>query len=249
MLRYSDNRGTSLGEQAMPVADEKKQKAWKGHGMEGRIARWYTRTRRNDMQDFCRQAKTVAERLRSGCAVLEVAPGPGFFSIELAKLGDFRITGLDISRTFVEIASENARNAGVKIDFRWGNASAMPFADGSFDFIYCSAAFKNFSEPVKALDEMRRVLRPGGEAVVSDLRKDVSLDEIEMYVKQSGRNWIDARVTTWTFRHVLLKRAYTREDFIRMAEQSRFGTCEIATNTIGFEVRFTKPAQAAVRVS
>lgn len=225
------------------------QKAWKGIGMEGGIARWYTRTRRNDMEDFRREAKAVAELLPRGSHVLEVAPGPGFFAIELAKLGDFKITGLDISRTLVEIATENARNANVKIDFRVGNASAMPFAAESFDFIYCSAAFKNFSEPVKALDEMHRVLRPGSEGVIADLCKDASLDEIDHYVKQSGRSGIDAWMTRWTFRHVLLKRAYTKDQFIRMAEQSRFGTCMINVVSIGLEVRFTKPSGAALRAS
>jgi ubiquinone/menaquinone biosynthesis C-methylase UbiE len=218
------------------------QKAWKGKGMEGTVARWYARTRRNDMEDFCREAKSVAEHLRSGCHVLEVAPGPGFFAVELAKLGDFKITGLDISQTLVEIATENARNAGAKVDFRLGNASSMPFAGESFDFIYCSAAFKNFSEPVKALDEMYRVLRPGGEAVVLDLCKDAPLDEIDTYVKQSGRSRIDAWMTKWTFRHVLLKRAYTKEEFVCMAAQSRFGTCQINVAPIGFEVRLTKPS-------
>ena len=225
------------------------QKAYKGTGMEGWLARWYARTRRSDMEDFRRQASTAAGHLSSGCNVLEVAPGPGFFAVELAKLGDFKITGLDISRTFVEIAMENARNAGVKIDFRLGNASAMPFADESFDFIYCSAAFKNFSEPVKALDEIYRVLRPGGEAMVMDLRKDVSLDEIDAYVKQSGRSRIDAWLTSWAFRCMLIKRAYTKDEFSRMAEQSRFGTCQIQVGRIGLETRFTKPAHVAVGVS
>jgi ubiquinone/menaquinone biosynthesis C-methylase UbiE len=130
-----------------------------------------------------------------------------------------------------------------------GNAAAMPFADESFDLVYCSAAFKNFSEPVKALDEMHRVLRPGGEAVVQDLRKDTSLDEIEAYVKQSGRSFIDAWMTKWTFRHVLLKRAYTRGEFIRMAENSRFGACQISGRGIGFEARFTKPVRAVAEVA
>src|SRR5215813_3835556 len=103
------------------------QKPWKGKGMEGWVARWYTRTRQNDMEDFRRQAKAIATRLNRGASVLEVAPGPGFFAIELAKLGDFRITGLDISQTLVEIAKQNAVDAGVTIDFRMGNASAMPF--------------------------------------------------------------------------------------------------------------------------
>ena len=102
-------------------------KAYKGAGMEGWVARWYARTRRNDMEDFRRQAKSIAARLASGSDLLEVAPGPGFFAIELSRLGDFKITALDISRTLVAIAKENAREAGLRIDFRLGNASAMPF--------------------------------------------------------------------------------------------------------------------------
>jgi len=224
------------------------QKPWKGKGMEGWMARWYTRTRRNDMEDFRQQARLVASRLRSGSEVLEVAPGPGFFAVELAKLGDFKITGLDISRTLVEIATKNAREAGVKVDFRLGNASAMPFADDSFDFIYCSAAFKNFSQPVRALDEMHRVLRPGGEAVIGDLRKDASLDEINTYVSQSGRSGFDAWLTKLAFRFMLIKWAYNEQEFTRMAEQSRFRACRINTGPIGREVRFTKPSRGGVAV-
>src|SRR5215470_894273 len=209
------------------------QKPWKGKGMEGWVARWYTRTRRNDLEDFRREAKSVAEGLRSGSNVLEVAPGPGFFAIELLKLGDFRVTGLDISRTLVEIATENARNAGINIDFRLGNASAMPFADESFDFVYCSAAFKNFSEPVKALDEMHRVLKPGGEAVIADLRKDTPIEEIDRYVEQSGRGKLDGWLTKMAFRVLLLKRAYTKSDFERMGRESPFGSCTVSADGIG----------------
>lgn len=233
----------------MQTAAPKETKGWKGQGMEGGIARWYTRTRQKDMEDFRRQARNVAKRLTGGCRVLEVAPGPGFFAVELAKLGDFRVTGLDISRTFVEIAAENARKANVKANFQLGNASAMPFADGSFDFIYCSAAFKNFSEPVKALDEMYRVLRSGGEAVIGDLRKDASLTEIDTYVNQSGRSRFDALVTRLTFRLLLMKRAYTREGFVRMAQQSRFGSCLITVVPIGFEVQLVKPACESTQAS
>jgi len=223
----------------------KKQKPQRGAGMEGWVARWYARTRRNDMEDFRRQAQAVAARLPTGSSVLEVAPGPGLFAVELAKLGDFGITGLDISRTFVEIAKENARNAGVKIDFRIGNASSLPFPGEFFDFIYCAAAFKNFAAPVKALDEMHRVLRPRGEALVVDLRKDVPLEEIETYLKQSGRSRFDAWLTNWIFRCMLIKRAYTREQFLRMAEQSCFGACQITASAIGYEVRFRKPPRSS----
>jgi len=193
------------------------------------------------MQEFRQKAKSLSRHLRPGSRVLEVAPGPGFFAIELAKLGDFQITGLDISPTFVDIARGNARNAGVSVDFRLGNASAIPFPDASVDFVYCSAAFKNFTEPVTALNEMCRVLSAGGEALIDDLRKDASLDEINSYIKGSGRKWLDAWATKWIFRHMLLKRAYTKSDLQQMAQQSRFGTCEVNFSSLSLEVRFVKP--------
>lgn len=84
------------------------------------------------------------------------------------------VTGLDISSTMVEIATENARQAAVGVDFRRGDASNMPFDENSFDLIICQAAFKNFSRPRGALDEMHRVLRAGGTAVVQDSKPQVA---------------------------------------------------------------------------
>src|SRR3990172_6255851 len=139
----------------------KTKKAYKGMAMEGPVARWYARITAKEERH-----KSVAERLAGkilpGSHVLEIAPGPGYLAIELARLGDYQLTGLDISKSFVEIARKNARQAGAKVDFRQGNASDMPFSDGSFDFTFCQAAFKNFTEPVKAIEEMHRVLRANG---------------------------------------------------------------------------------------
>lgn len=237
--RALERRVRCLGRGA--VIETAGRKGYKGVGMEGWTARWYARTRLNEIDDFRHEAKKVAEKLRPECDVLEVAPGPGYFSIELAKLGTLHIAGLDISRTFIEIASQNARTAGVKIAFRLGNASAMPFPDESFDFVYCSAAFKNFSEPVEAMNEMYRVLRPGGRTLICDLRKDVSLEEIRSYIRQSGRSRFDAWLTKMAFKHMLIKRAYTMDDFERMASQSKFPTCQIETVPFGLEVHFSKP--------
>ncbi len=64
------------------------------------------------------------------------------------------------------------------MDFRRGNASSMPLDAEAFDFVFCRAAFKNFSEPVRALQEMYRVLKPGGQALIIDLRRDASRKSI-----------------------------------------------------------------------
>jgi ubiquinone/menaquinone biosynthesis C-methylase UbiE len=90
------------------------------------------------------------------------------------------------------------------------------------------------------LNEMYRVLHPGGQAIIHDLRKDVSSDEIDAYVRKSGRRALDAWMTTWAFRTMLIKRAYTRDELSAMAAASRFGSCDIATSSIGVEVRLLR---------
>lgn len=216
------------------------QKGYRGLSMEGPIARWYARVTGKDLGEFRALARRLAGRLGAGGAALEVAPGPGYLAIELAKLGPYRVDGLDISRSFVRIAGENARRAGVAVEFRHGNASAMPFDDDAFDLLVCRAAFKNFSEPVAALDEMHRVLKPGGEAWIIDLRGDARPDEIDAHINEMGLGRFDALLTRWTFRHMLIKRAYTAEQFRSMAAASRFGGCAIETSRIGLEVTLRK---------
>lgn len=218
------------------------QKAYKGIGMEGFIASWYARSTARDVRRFRTCAQAVADRAAPGSRVLEVAPGPGYLAIEIAKAGRYQVVGLDISKSFVRIASENAARAGVSIDFQHGDAAHMPFPDASFDFAICTAAFKNFTDPVGALDELHRILVPGGQASIYDLRKDASLEDIDEEVRGMQLSTVNAAFTRWAFRLLLLKRAYTQEDLERMARESRFRGCEIVKDGIGFELRLMKSA-------
>src|SRR5262249_51740475 len=137
-------------------------KAYRGLPMEGVIATWYTRNTGRDRTRFEDAARLIAGRVRPGAPILEVAPGPGYLAIDLAGRG-YPVTGLDISRTFVRIVRENAVRAGVAVDAHHGNASDMPFADSTFEYVVCMAAFKNFTDPLGAINEMHRVLKPGGQ--------------------------------------------------------------------------------------
>lgn len=219
----------------------KRQKGYKGMAMEGGIARWYAKIRRsgNQIEEWRKQAAQLTSGLPDGARVLEVAPGPGYFASEMARLGRFHVTGLDISHTFVEIAKENARQAGVNVDFQQGDASNMPFANESFDLIICQAAFKNFSRPGKAIDEMYRVLRIGGTAVIQDMWKEASDTTIRAEVNPMRLNPVNAFMTRQALKG-LRRRAYTRQQFERLAVTSAFGGCEIATSGIGIEVRLKK---------
>src|SRR5262249_23070043 len=110
----------------------------------------------------------------------------------------------------------------------------------SFDFIYCRSAFKNFSEPVQAINEMYRVLKPGGKAVIHDLRNDASTDAINSAVSEMQMDRLNSLITRWIFRYMLLKMAFSPEEVRAMAAQTPFGTCEVKLDRIGMEVTLQK---------
>jgi ubiquinone/menaquinone biosynthesis C-methylase UbiE len=216
-------------------------KGYKGLGMNGYMATWYAKNTQKNILAYRHYAQQVAERVAQGATILELAPGPGYLSIELAKMGNYRIVGLDISPKFVEIAREKANESGVDIDFRQGNASHMPLADNLFDFIVCSAAFKNFSQPVQALDEMFRVLKPGGTALIIDLRPDASLEVIETHIREDlALTGINFLLTKWAFKYMLLKRAHTKDEIKQFASRSAFKTCTIDDDGIGMNIYLEK---------
>jgi len=214
-------------------------KAYKGMGMEGSTARWYDRTTRKDLPEIRELAARIAALVPPAGDVLEVAPGPGFLSIELARRG-LHVRAVDISKTFVEIVQRNAAADNVTVAVQQGNASALPFPDACVDFVVCRAAFKNFTEPVKAMAEMRRVLRPGGTALLIDMRRDVALADIKRYVDNLGVSWLNRRFMMFTFRHMLIKRAYPLDEIRRMATQAGWSNLRIETGPLGFDAWTTK---------
>jgi ubiquinone/menaquinone biosynthesis C-methylase UbiE len=214
-------------------------KGYKGLGMEGFIASWYARQTGKDVTEFRTTAARLGPHVKPGACVLEIAPGPGYLAIEMAKLTGCRMVGIDISRTFVRIADDNARRAGLDIAFDEGDAAAMPYPADAFDFIFCRAAFKNFRRPLAALDEIYRVLKPGCDAVIIDLRKDFSPQAVSDYVR--GKGMLNGAVIKFTFNTVLKKRAYTPEGIAQLASQSRFGRGDVGLDAIGFELWLHKP--------
>jgi ubiquinone/menaquinone biosynthesis C-methylase UbiE len=214
-------------------------KAYKGMGMEGGIARWYDKTTRKDMPAIRELAAKIAAMVPAGGNVLEVAPGPGFLSIELAKRG-LDVQAVDISKTFIEIARKNAVDEGVSAVFMHGNAAELPVRKESVDFVVCRAAFKNFTEPVTAMREMLRVLKPDGTALLIDMRRDVSIEELQKYVDGLGVSWFNRMFMMLTFRGMLIKRAYPLEEIRMMAAEAGWVDVQIDTTPVGFAARVTK---------
>ncbi|MEV4917636.1 class I SAM-dependent methyltransferase [Streptomyces tirandamycinicus] len=109
--------------------------------------------------------------------VLELGCGPGYLGLEWVTRADAsaRLVGLDISPAMLRRASTNADGYGVtgRCTYTCGTVLALPFADHRFDHAISASSLHEWADPVTALSEMHRVLRPGGRYCVSDLRRDV----------------------------------------------------------------------------
>src|SRR5258708_33296029 len=112
-------------------------KPYKGLPMEGIIATWYARNTANDVRGTQKSASSIADRLKPGAGVLEGAPGPGYLAIEIAKLGDYSVSGLDITHSFVRLATENARQAGVDRAYAHCDAAHASSHAAASDVVGC----------------------------------------------------------------------------------------------------------------
>lgn len=202
------------------------RKAFRGMPMEGWVAHWYDGISRRERDETKALALQVAERLPAEASVLEVASGPGYLAVELAKLANYLITGLDISETLLQIASMNATREGVQVDFRHGNAADMPFKDDTFDFVICRKALQNFTEPVEALREMRRVLKASGTAYLIDLRPDVSSRVLNEHVRRISAGLANWLVNQFAYRAIVKRRADSKTQLAQLVAASGFRRSE-----------------------
>ena len=234
-VEYRRSRIMTVNNAKLQQPEPKAAKPYKGMAMEGPIAKWYAKIRNNDPhhQQICHQINAIVP---SGGRILEVAPGPGYLAIELAQIGKYDVVGLDISQSFVEIAEANANDAGVTVDFQQGNASAMPFDADPFDFVVCVAAFKNFTEPVHAIREMYRVLKPGGMALITDFRGDASPADITAMVDSMNINAVNKLLTRGAFKFMLLKNAYTATEIEQFAAQTEFLHARIDQSLVSMDI-------------
>ena len=99
--------------------------------------------------------------------VLDVGTGPGFYAIILARRG-CRVTAVDFSGQMLAEARRNAGDLAGCIDFRQKDAQALDCADDSFDVIVTRNLTWNLTDPERAYREWKRVLRPGGAALIFD---------------------------------------------------------------------------------
>ncbi len=148
-------------------------------------------------------ASFLLPHLRAGDTLLDVGCGPGTITVDLASIVEpGHVTGIDRSAEVIEKARADVGSNGPgNVTFAVGDVYALGFEDDCFDVVYAHQVLQHLTDPVAALREMRRVLRPGGLLAVRDadysaftwFPLDSRLDRwMELYHQITSRNGADA---------------------------------------------------------
>ncbi|MDT8439520.1 MAG: bifunctional demethylmenaquinone methyltransferase/2-methoxy-6-polyprenyl-1,4-benzoquinol methylase UbiE [Wenzhouxiangellaceae bacterium] len=141
------------------------------HQMFSRIAGRYDRANRwmsFGSDQWVRKKAVKLSQARSGESVLDCAAGTGDLTLLFQRaVGDgARVVGTDFNADMLALAAPKSERLGVAIDWQVQDAQNLAFDDESFDIVSIAYGIRNVDDPVRALSEMRRVLKPGGRLVV-----------------------------------------------------------------------------------
>lgn len=158
--------------------------------------------------------------LNSGVAI-DVGTGPGWLGLELAKISDMKIIFLDSSQESLDLAKKNfdAIEVDNAVDFIRSDVTAIPLDDDFADFIMSRGSIWFWEEPEKGLQEIYRILKPGGVMIVGG--------GLGRYIPQSMRE---------RMQKILKKRLIERnekrpsvEEFTEMVKKAKLPDWQILT--------------------
>jgi ubiquinone/menaquinone biosynthesis C-methylase UbiE len=172
---------------------------------------------------FQRIYELVARDVASHCSegsLLDIGTGPGWLLLKLhAASPRLRISGLDISGAMVTKARENLAAAGLaeRIEVREGSADHLPFPDAHFDIVVSTGSIHHWKEPVTGVNEIYRILKPGGWSLLYDLVSDTPREVMQAARREFGR------FEVWMlWLHAFEEPFYSRRNFGLLGETSRF---------------------------
>jgi ubiquinone/menaquinone biosynthesis C-methylase UbiE len=115
------------------------------------------------------------KRYHPQSTLVDVGCGPGYLLVDMARVfNDLKFIGVDISSQMVEKATINVASAGFtsRVNFRVGDIQGLPFEPDSIDFVVSTLSLHHWLQPSQGFEEIFRVLKPGGQFLVFDLKRN-----------------------------------------------------------------------------
>lgn len=188
------------------------------------------------------RAKTVQlSGAQTGDHVLDCATGTGDLAIEFKqKVGDDGyVLGTDFCKEMIEYAPDKASENGLVVDFEVADAMNLPYEDNRFDIASIAFGIRNVDDPVVALKEMARVVKPGGRVVVLEFGQPGGLmkypyELYSQYIMPAVGGWISGNREAYTYLPKTSAEFPAGDKFITLMDQSEsFAKCEYEKLTAG----------------
>ena len=112
-------------------------------------------------------AEYLLPHLKSNYHLLDIGSGAGTITCDFAAIVS-KVTALEMSEEAISITREEAKRRNVALEYSVGDIHALPFDDSTFDVVHAHQVLQHVGDPVQALKEMKRVLKPGGFAAAME---------------------------------------------------------------------------------
>jgi ubiquinone/menaquinone biosynthesis C-methylase UbiE len=165
----------------------------------------------------------IARDILSYCpegSILDVGMGPGWLLIKLHQhCPRLRLTGLDASLSMVAKAEKNIAKATLSddIEVKEGKVSYMPFAEDSFDTVVSTGSIHHWKNPTAGLNDVYRVLKHGGYALMYDLVSDTPASVLKEVAREFGKLKM---ILLWL--HAFAEPFYSTKDFELLSRPTLF---------------------------
>ena len=175
-----------------------------------------------------------AAMLKDQGEAVDLGCGAGQLVMGIArKAPGLHVTGIDLSETLLADARRAAQQEGLedRVDFRLGNVEEIPFPDQALDLVISTASLHHWTRPVKVLNEIDRVLKPGGVYYVLDLRRDMTLP-FYLLIWFATQFIVPAALHQVNEPMSSRNASYIVQELADLVQQSRLGGAQITTGPI-----------------
>lgn len=158
--------------------------------------------------------------------LLDVGCGPGNIALKIAKrFPQIQVVGVDFSLNMIHAAgaAATAQQLSGRTAFFAGDANRLSFPDQSFDFVLSNSVLHHLHDPLAMLNEMARVVKPGGIVLLRDLRRPNRLT-FPLHVRWHGRHYSGLMKKLYTDS---VRAAYTGKELAQMLGESRLSAARI----------------------
>ncbi len=188
------------------AASERAKIPWE---FSGPMARLYDLLFSSVIDRFYERVARHVTRTTPAGKILDVGCGPGRLSMHLANAtSGLTVTGIDISPDMIELAKQRAGGSILtrRLDFQVADVCDLPFPENEFDLVVSTLSMHHWPDPVRGLAEIRRVLKPTGQAYIYDVadwflrlthhgtsHREI-MSEAPFVIKEIGTEWSVGRV-------------------------------------------------------